>query len=129
MEAPQPQSARGCCSHLGRSGLRKKQPEPQGCFSLQQCCSRSCFSGCTAPLPGLPYTLLLQVIFFNPVIERIPKLQRQKKIFSKQQGKESDHSLNLDQPASSTSLVYSVGRTGSYQLPAWLALGEKWHWK
>ncbi|XP_070595694.1 serine/threonine-protein kinase N1 isoform X1 [Erythrolamprus reginae] len=32
-------------------------------------------------------TLLAEVIFFNPVIERIPKLQRQKKIFSKQQGK------------------------------------------
>lgn len=28
----------------------------------------------------------LQVTFFNPVIERRPKLQRQKKIFSKQQG-------------------------------------------
>lgn len=80
--------------------------------SLQQCCSRNCFSGCTAPLPGLQYTLLLQVIFFNPVIERIPKLQRQKKIFSKQQGKESDHSLNFDQPALSTSLVYSVEGPG-----------------
>uniref|UniRef100_A0A452GZF4 Protein kinase N1 n=1 Tax=Gopherus agassizii TaxID=38772 RepID=A0A452GZF4_9SAUR len=34
--------------------------------------------------PGL---LLPQVTFFDPVIERIPKLQRQKKIFSKQQGK------------------------------------------
>uniref|UniRef100_A0A8C8VGI6 protein kinase C n=1 Tax=Pelusios castaneus TaxID=367368 RepID=A0A8C8VGI6_9SAUR len=32
-------------------------------------------------------TLLAEVIFFDPVIERIPKLQRQKKIFSKQQGK------------------------------------------
>nr|XP_033779945.1 serine/threonine-protein kinase N1 isoform X1 [Geotrypetes seraphini] len=32
-------------------------------------------------------TLLSEVTFFNPVIERIPKLQRQKKIFSKQQGK------------------------------------------
>ncbi|XP_026552045.1 serine/threonine-protein kinase N1 isoform X1 [Pseudonaja textilis] len=32
-------------------------------------------------------TLLAEVIFFNPVIERIPKLQRQKKVFSKQQGK------------------------------------------
>uniref|UniRef100_A0A8D0BHH6 protein kinase C n=1 Tax=Salvator merianae TaxID=96440 RepID=A0A8D0BHH6_SALMN len=32
-------------------------------------------------------TLLAEVTFFNPVIERIPKLQRQKKIFSKQQGK------------------------------------------
>ncbi|MBN3270684.1 PKN2 kinase, partial [Polyodon spathula] len=31
--------------------------------------------------------LLAEVTFFNPVIERIPKLQRQKKIFSKQQGK------------------------------------------
>lgn len=29
---------------------------------------------------------LYQVTFFNPVIERRPKLQRQKKIFSKQQG-------------------------------------------
>ncbi|MGH0178684.1 UNVERIFIED_CONTAM: hypothetical protein FKN15_078554 [Acipenser sinensis] len=35
--------------------------------------------------------LLAEVTFFNPVIERIPKLQRQKKIFSKQQEK-----LNLD---------------------------------
>ncbi|KAJ1172881.1 hypothetical protein NDU88_004723 [Pleurodeles waltl] len=32
-------------------------------------------------------TLLSEVTFFNPIIERIPKLQRQKKIFSKQQGK------------------------------------------
>uniref|UniRef100_UPI00398F53D0 serine/threonine-protein kinase N2 n=1 Tax=Pristiophorus japonicus TaxID=55135 RepID=UPI00398F53D0 len=31
--------------------------------------------------------LLAEVTFSNPVIERIPKLQRQKKIFSKQQGK------------------------------------------
>ncbi|XP_059848059.1 serine/threonine-protein kinase N2 [Hypanus sabinus] len=31
--------------------------------------------------------LLTEVTFCNPVIERIPKLQRQKKIFSKQQGK------------------------------------------
>uniref|UniRef100_A0A8C0HBZ5 protein kinase C n=1 Tax=Chelonoidis abingdonii TaxID=106734 RepID=A0A8C0HBZ5_CHEAB len=31
-------------------------------------------------------TLLAEVTFFDPVIERIPKLQRQKKIFSKQQG-------------------------------------------
>lgn len=27
-----------------------------------------------------------QVTFFNPVIERVPRLQRQKKVFSKQQG-------------------------------------------
>uniref|UniRef100_K7FQR8 Protein kinase N1 n=1 Tax=Pelodiscus sinensis TaxID=13735 RepID=K7FQR8_PELSI len=32
-------------------------------------------------------TLCPGVTFFDPVIERIPKLQRQKKIFSKQQGK------------------------------------------
>ncbi|KYO28147.1 serine/threonine-protein kinase N2 [Alligator mississippiensis] len=32
-------------------------------------------------------TLLAEVTFFNPVIERIPRLQRQKKIFSKQQGR------------------------------------------
>uniref|UniRef100_A0A8C5I3B9 protein kinase C n=1 Tax=Gouania willdenowi TaxID=441366 RepID=A0A8C5I3B9_GOUWI len=31
--------------------------------------------------------LLAEVIFFNPVIERVPRLQRQKKVFSKQQGK------------------------------------------
>ncbi|XP_062853392.1 serine/threonine-protein kinase N2 isoform X2 [Trichomycterus rosablanca] len=31
-------------------------------------------------------TLFAEVTFFNPVIERKPKLQRQKKIFSKQQG-------------------------------------------
>ncbi|XP_069051776.1 serine/threonine-protein kinase N1 isoform X3 [Lepisosteus oculatus] len=31
--------------------------------------------------------LLAEVRFFNPIIERIPKLQRQKKVFSKQQGK------------------------------------------
>ncbi|XP_036597058.1 serine/threonine-protein kinase N1 isoform X3 [Trichosurus vulpecula] len=31
--------------------------------------------------------LLAEVIFHNPVIERIPRLQRQKKVFSKQQGK------------------------------------------
>lgn len=96
--------------------------EPQVCFSLQQCCSRSCISGCTASLPGLQYTLLLQVIFFNPVIERIPKLQRQKKIFSKQQGKESDHSLNLDEPALpgllGRFLSLQCWRTRSYWLPA-----------
>nr|XP_019939404.1 PREDICTED: serine/threonine-protein kinase N1-like [Paralichthys olivaceus] len=35
-----------------------------------------------------PHGLLLaEVTFFNPVIERVPRLQRQKKIFSKQQGK------------------------------------------
>lgn len=32
---------------------------------------------------------LVQVTFFNPVIERRPKLQRQKKIFSKQQSESS----------------------------------------
>uniref|UniRef100_A0A674MYQ9 protein kinase C n=1 Tax=Takifugu rubripes TaxID=31033 RepID=A0A674MYQ9_TAKRU len=31
--------------------------------------------------------LLAEVTFFNPVIERVPRLQRQKKVFSKQQGK------------------------------------------
>ncbi|KAM6972322.1 serine/threonine-protein kinase N1 isoform 1-T1 [Aplochiton taeniatus] len=31
--------------------------------------------------------LLAEVIFFNPVIERAPRLQRQKKVFSKQHGK------------------------------------------
>uniref|UniRef100_A0AAQ4QSH7 protein kinase C n=1 Tax=Gasterosteus aculeatus aculeatus TaxID=481459 RepID=A0AAQ4QSH7_GASAC len=30
--------------------------------------------------------LMAEVIFFNPVIERVPRLQRQKKVFSKQQG-------------------------------------------
>uniref|UniRef100_A0A665VCZ5 protein kinase C n=1 Tax=Echeneis naucrates TaxID=173247 RepID=A0A665VCZ5_ECHNA len=35
-----------------------------------------------------PHGLLLaEVTFFNPVIERVPRLQRQKKVFSKQQGK------------------------------------------
>lgn len=29
---------------------------------------------------------VFQVTFFNPVIERVPRLQRQKKVFSKQQG-------------------------------------------
>lgn len=32
------------------------------------------------------FSSFFQVTFFNPVIERRPKLQRQKKIFSKQQG-------------------------------------------
>ena len=32
---------------------------------------------------------LFQVTFFNPIIERGPKLQRQKKVFSKQNGKTS----------------------------------------
>ncbi|XP_053159881.1 serine/threonine-protein kinase N1 isoform X2 [Hemicordylus capensis] len=43
-------------------------------------------------------TLLAEVTFFNPVIERIPKLQRQKKIFSKQQGKAflSARQMNID---------------------------------
>ncbi|KAJ8002019.1 hypothetical protein DPEC_G00175460 [Dallia pectoralis] len=31
--------------------------------------------------------LMAEVIFFNPVIERAPRLQRQKKVFSKQHGK------------------------------------------
>uniref|UniRef100_A0A669DQ86 protein kinase C n=1 Tax=Oreochromis niloticus TaxID=8128 RepID=A0A669DQ86_ORENI len=31
--------------------------------------------------------LLAEVTFFNPVIERVPRLRRQKKVFSKQQGK------------------------------------------
>ncbi|KAL1005964.1 hypothetical protein UPYG_G00066230 [Umbra pygmaea] len=31
--------------------------------------------------------LLAEVIFFNPIIERVPRLQRQKKVFSKQHGK------------------------------------------
>ncbi|KAI5089993.1 serine/threonine-protein kinase N1 isoform X3, partial [Silurus meridionalis] len=31
--------------------------------------------------------LLAEVTFFNPVIERVPRLKRQKKVFSKQQGK------------------------------------------
>ncbi|XP_047434423.1 serine/threonine-protein kinase N1 isoform X1 [Mugil cephalus] len=31
--------------------------------------------------------LLAEVTFFNPVIERVPRLQRQKKVFSKQHGK------------------------------------------
>lgn len=30
--------------------------------------------------------VFFQVTFFNPVIERVPRLQRQKKVFSKQQG-------------------------------------------
>ncbi|XP_062243988.1 serine/threonine-protein kinase N1 isoform X2 [Platichthys flesus] len=35
-----------------------------------------------------PHGLLLaEVTFFNPVIDRVPRLQRQKKVFSKQQGK------------------------------------------
>lgn len=43
-------------------------------------------------------TLLAEVTFFNPVIERIPKLQRQKKIFSKQQGKTflNARQMNID---------------------------------
>ena len=32
---------------------------------------------------------LFQVTFFNPIIERGPRLQRQKKVFSKQNGKMS----------------------------------------
>lgn len=43
-------------------------------------------------------TLLAEVKFLNPVIERIPKLQRQKKIFSKQQGKAFSRArqMNID---------------------------------
>lgn len=33
---------------------------------------------------------VFQVTFFNPVIERVPRLQRQKKVFSKQQGDGAD---------------------------------------
>lgn len=34
------------------------------------------------------FMCVFQVTFFNPVIERVPRLQRQKKVFSKQQGEE-----------------------------------------
>ncbi|KAM9434968.1 serine/threonine-protein kinase N1b isoform 1-T1 [Clarias gariepinus] len=42
--------------------------------------------------------LLAEVTFFNPVIERGPRLQRQKKIFSKQQGKalQKAKQMNVD---------------------------------
>lgn len=40
-------------------------------------------------LPPLQLSMSPQVTFRNPIIERIPRLQRQKKIFSKQQGKEA----------------------------------------
>ncbi|XP_042638690.1 serine/threonine-protein kinase N1 [Orycteropus afer afer] len=45
------------------------------------------------PLPGVPW-----VTFRNPVIERIPRLRRQKKIFSKQQGKafQRARQMNID---------------------------------
>ncbi|XP_058381485.1 serine/threonine-protein kinase N1 isoform X1 [Diceros bicornis minor] len=42
--------------------------------------------------------LVAEVTFHNPVIERIPRLRRQKKIFSKQQGKAFQHArqMNID---------------------------------
>lgn len=40
-------------------------------------------------VPQLLPTPAGQVTFRNPVIERIPRLRRQKKIFSKQQGEEA----------------------------------------
>ncbi|XP_066128164.1 serine/threonine-protein kinase N1 isoform X4 [Saccopteryx bilineata] len=42
--------------------------------------------------------LVAEVTFHNPVIERIPRLQRQKKIFSKQQGKtfQRARQMNID---------------------------------
>ncbi|XP_023647640.1 serine/threonine-protein kinase N1 isoform X1 [Paramormyrops kingsleyae] len=42
--------------------------------------------------------LLAEVTFFNPIIDRVPRLQRQKKIFSKQQGKAILHGrpVNVD---------------------------------
>ncbi|XP_052022671.1 serine/threonine-protein kinase N1 isoform X3 [Apodemus sylvaticus] len=42
--------------------------------------------------------LLAEVTFRNPIIERIPRLQRQKKIFSKQQGKafQRARQMNID---------------------------------
>ncbi|CAB1344711.1 unnamed protein product [Coregonus sp. 'balchen'] len=43
--------------------------------------------GDSSVLEGLPLAVRSQVIFFNPVIERVPRLQRQKKVFSKQHGK------------------------------------------
>lgn len=42
---------------------------------------------CPVVLYLLIFSFSTQVTFFNPVIERRPKLQRQKKIFSKQQGR------------------------------------------
>lgn len=57
-------------------------------------------SGCA--MRGLSVRLVLrplqrslspQVTFRNPIIERIPRLRRQKKIFSKQQGKEGPSEL------------------------------------
>lgn len=44
-------------------------------------------------LRPLQLTVSPQVTFRNPIIERIPRLQRQKKIFSKQQGKEDPSEL------------------------------------
>ncbi|XP_021106061.1 serine/threonine-protein kinase N1 isoform X3 [Heterocephalus glaber] len=43
-------------------------------------------------------TVMAEVTFHNPVIERIPRLQRQKKIFSKQQGKafQRARQMNID---------------------------------
>lgn len=50
------------------------------------------------PLSLRPLQLSMspQVTFRNPIIERIPRLQRQKKIFSKQQGKERPESAGWD---------------------------------
>uniref|UniRef100_A0A673VT48 protein kinase C n=1 Tax=Salmo trutta TaxID=8032 RepID=A0A673VT48_SALTR len=44
--------------------------------------------------------LLAEVMFFNPVIERGPRLQRQKKVFSKQHGKRSFSQNSVLSPAS-----------------------------
>ncbi|MCI4386202.1 hypothetical protein PGIGA_G00059680 [Pangasianodon gigas] len=70
-------------------------------------------------------TLFAEVTFFNPVIERRTKLRRQKKIFSKQQGKtfvrapqmnmnmatdSAVTKLDFDKDATSGSKRYSLGR-------------------
>uniref|UniRef100_A0A8C5I1Z5 protein kinase C n=1 Tax=Gouania willdenowi TaxID=441366 RepID=A0A8C5I1Z5_GOUWI len=73
--------------------------------------------------------LLAEVIFFNPVIERVPRLQRQKKVFSKQQGKAflRARQMNVDIGTwvrllrnaiptvnnSGTYNIYTTGRRGS----------------
>ena len=45
------------------------------------------------------------MIFFNPVIERVPRLQRQKKVFSKQQGGKFKGKSDVSCPFS-TKLLY-----------------------
>uniref|UniRef100_A0AAR2JU11 protein kinase C n=1 Tax=Pygocentrus nattereri TaxID=42514 RepID=A0AAR2JU11_PYGNA len=65
--------------------------------------------------------LLAEVTFFNPVIERGPRLQRQKKVFSKQQGKAFLRAKQMDVDIATwvrllKNMIPSSTSTNSYSL-------------